>query len=127
MAADKPNMSANSYKRRVGTHKQPLGDAITSTEDSWGTPSRSLLEQRCDDGGDQGSAGTTSTTATGKKTNSLGSVTLEGNQRYAEGRPISVGDLRYYLGLFTDPSHILSRGDDTDEDLVEDDMTISTI
>ena len=81
MAADKPNTSANSYKRRVGTYKQPLGDAITSTEDSWGTPSRSLPEQRRDDGGDQGPAGTTSTT-TGKKTNSLGSVTLERNQRY---------------------------------------------
>ena len=117
-------MSANTYERRVGTNKQPLGDAVTSTEDSWGTSNRSLPEQKRDDGRDQGPAGKASTT-TGKKTNPSGSVTLEGNQWYVEARPISVGDLDYYLGLVADPSHTLNRDDETEVDLVEDDVTIS--
>ncbi len=123
MAKQTTKMSTYTYKRRVGTHKQPLGVAITSTEESWGTPNRSLSEQRSVDGRDHGPAGETST-STGLVTNPSGSVTLEGNQWYAEGRPISVGDLDYHLGLVADPSHTENRDDKAEVDLVENDTTM---
>ena len=123
MAKQTTKMSTYTYKRRVGTHKQPLGVAITSTEESWGTPNRSLSEQRSVDGRDHGPAVETST-STGLVTNPSGSVTLEGNQWYAEGRPISVGDLDYHLGLVADPSHTENRDDEAEVDLVENDTTM---
>ena len=98
-------MSSLKSTRRVGTHKQPLGDAMSSTEGSWGTPRRSPSEQRRDDGEDHGPAWTTGTTTT----NSASSVTLEGNQWYAGGRPISVGDVDYFVGQYADPSHASNR------------------
>jgi len=110
-------MYNSKIKRWVGTRKQPLDAAGDPTGPHWGTSNRQTAEQGRDEAVCHGPVGR-------PNMESWGTLTLEGQQWYRNGDPISTGDLDYYLTDYAVPSSSQRDGDtgsDTESDSEEDD------